>query len=126
MPENEFGFDNTKDFDVLDFGEKIPEDAVQGPNHIEENLREKLEKANKRISLARDILALVRYMRDPKVAWYRKAIVTAGLIYFVSPLDEKPGFIPFIDYLDDLGVITAVIKFLRHELVPYYDPDFTA
>ena len=126
MPENEFGFDESKDFDVLDFGQKSSDEAVQRSKYSEENLWEKLEKANKRISLAKDILALVRYMRDPNVAWYRKAIVAAGLIYFVSPLDEKPGFIPFIDYLDELGVITAVIKFLGHELVPYYDPDFSS
>jgi uncharacterized membrane protein YkvA (DUF1232 family) len=126
MPENEFGFDESKDFDVLDFGEKTSDKANQRSKYIEENLWDKLEKANKRISLAKDILALIRYVSDSNVAWYRKAVVIAGLIYFVSPADEMSGDNEFITYLDDLGVINAVIKFLGRELVPYYDPDYKA
>ena len=103
MPENEFGFDESKDFDVLDFGEKTSNEVNQRSKYIEENLWEKLEKANKRISLAKDILALIRYVSDSKVAWYRKAVVIAGLIYFVSPADETSGDNEFISYLDDLG-----------------------
>ena len=87
MPENEFGFDESKDFDVLDFGEKTSNEVNQRSKYIEENLWEKLEKANKRISLAKDILALIRYVSDSKVAWYRKAVVTLGGL----DRDERQG-----------------------------------
>jgi uncharacterized membrane protein YkvA (DUF1232 family) len=126
MPENNFGFDETKDFDVLDFGEKTEDEVVEGIQYVEANLWPKLDKAKRRISFAKDIMALVRYMRDPGVAWYKKAVVVAGLIYFISPIDVIPDFIPVVGYLDDLGVILAVLKFLGHELVPYYDPDYRA
>lgn len=101
--------------------EKVTDERVK---YVEENLWEKLEKAGKKISFARDILALVNYMRDPLVSWYRKAIVAAGLIYFISPIDAIPDITPLVGYLDDLGVITALMKYLGHELTPYYQPGY--
>lgn len=91
---------------------------------VEENLWQKLERVGKKISFAKDILALVNYMRDPLVSWYRKAIVAAGLIYFISPIDAIPDITPLVGYLDDLGVITALMKYLGHELTPYYQPGY--
>jgi len=111
-----------EEFDALDFGgESETDDKIK---YVEENLWEKLERVGKKISFAKDILALVKYMRDPLVSWHRKAIVVAGLVYFITPIDTIPDIIPLIGYLDDLGVITAVLKFLGHELVPYYDPEY--
>jgi len=111
-----------EEFDALDFGgESETEDKVK---YVEENLWEKLERVGKKISFAKDILALFKYMRDPLVSWHRKAIVVAGLVYFITPIDTIPDIVPLIGYLDDLGVITAVLKFLGHELVPYYDPEY--
>ncbi|HKI79452.1 MAG TPA: YkvA family protein [Ignavibacteriaceae bacterium] len=112
--------------DELDFGgniksEKETEEKIK---FVEENLWEKLERVGKKISFARDILALVNYMRDPLVSWHRKAIVVAGLIYFISPIDAIPDISPLIGYLDDLGVITAILKFLGSELTPYYSPGY--
>jgi uncharacterized membrane protein YkvA (DUF1232 family) len=116
--------------DELDFGGKIGnEKETEGSvdrniNYVEDNLWEKLEKVGKKISFARDIMALVNYMRDPLVSWHRKAIVAAGLIYFISPIDAIPDINPLIGYLDDLGVITALLKYLGHELTPYYNPGY--
>jgi uncharacterized membrane protein YkvA (DUF1232 family) len=110
-----------EEFDALDFGGESEEQTREKMNYVEENLWEKLERVGKKISFAKDILALVRYMRDPLVSWHRKAIVVAALIYFISPVDAIPDIAPLVGYLDDLGVITAVLKFLGHELIPYYD-----
>ena len=110
-----------EEFDALDFGGESEERTKEKMNYVEENLWEKLERVGKKISFAKDILALVRYMRDPLVSWHRKAIVVAALIYFISPVDAIPDIAPLVGYLDDLGVITAVLKFLGHELIPYYD-----
>lgn len=116
--------------DELDFGGNIgsnrqsAEEVEDKIKFVEENLWQKLERVGKKISFARDILALVNYMRDPLVSWHRKAIVVAGLIYFISPIDAIPDISPFIGYLDDLGVITALLKFLGSELTPYYQPGY--
>jgi len=90
-------------------------------DYIEENLWTKLEKVGNKIRFAKDIKALYRYMKDKSVSWYRKSIVIGALIYFITPIDAIPDLAPLIGYLDDLGVITAVIKFLGHELMQYYE-----
>ena len=121
MKEN-YNADEIKDLDELDFGGEI--DTAEKIKFIEENLWEKLERVGKKISFAKDIMALVNYMRDPYVSWHRKAIVVAALIYFISPIDAIPDIAPLVGYLDDLGVITALLKFLGHELIPYYSNDY--
>lgn len=113
-----------EEFDALDFGGESEEKTREKMDYVEENLWEKLERVGKKISFAKDILALVRYMRDPLVSWHRKAIVVAALIYFISPIDAIPDVAPLVGYMDDLGVITAVLKFLGHELIPYYDSSY--
>jgi uncharacterized membrane protein YkvA (DUF1232 family) len=60
-------------------------------------------------------------MKAKDVSWHRKAIVIGALIYFISPVDSIPDISPLIGYLDDLGVITALIKYLGHELTSFYN-----
>lgn len=96
----------------------------EGEEFVNEELWTKLERVGKRISFAKDVKALFRYMRDPYVSWHRKAIVVGALVYFITPIDAVPDIAPLIGYLDDLGVITAVLKFLGSELVPYYERRF--
>jgi len=130
--EDEILFDDFGDLDELDFGDKsekskseLNEDEVQNKiEYVDENLWGKLEKSGRKISFAKDILALYRYMKDPLVKWYRKAIVVAALIYFIVPIDAIPDITPLFGYLDDLGVITALLKYLGSELIPYYQPDY--
>jgi uncharacterized membrane protein YkvA (DUF1232 family) len=125
MKENDL---NEDVFNDLDFGgnkeawQDLPEE--ESVKFVEENLWTKLERVGKKISFAKDIIALVNYMRDPYVSWHRKAIVAGALIYFISPIDTVPDIAPLIGYLDDLGVITALMKYLGSELTPYYQPEY--
>jgi len=112
----------------LDFGNRKGEkeksvnvdDVRKKIEYVDENLWSKLESTGKRISFAKDIIALYNYMKDPFVKWYRKAIVVAALIYFIVPLDTIPDLTPLFGYLDDLGVLTALLKYLGSELIPFY------
>lgn len=115
---------NRPDLDELERPYSSEKEYREGEEFVNEELWTKLEKAGKRISFARDIKALFRYMRDPYVSWHRKAIVVGALIYFISPIDAIPDLTPLFGYLDDLGVITAVLKFLGSELIPYYEKRF--
>lgn len=115
------GFDELTE---LDFGGDREKETAEKIEFVESNIWKKLEAVGKKISFAKDILALVNYMRDPLVSWYRKAIVVAALIYFISPIDTIPDLTPLFGYLDDLGVITALLKFLGSELIPYYEPGY--
>ncbi|MAT57209.1 MAG: DUF1232 domain-containing protein [Melioribacteraceae bacterium] len=112
---------NPNDIDDLEFDYDTEDKVEEGSKYIEENLWEKVERVGKKISFAKDILALFRYMSDSSVAWYRKSIVVGALIYFISPIDAIPDLAPLFGYLDDLGVITAVLKYLGSELIPYYN-----
>ena len=126
--EDDVLFEDFGEFDELDFGNKelkvkknINEEEVQKKiDYVDENLWGKLEKSGRRVSFAKDILALYRYMKDPLVKWFRKAIVVAALIYFIVPIDTIPDITPLFGYLDDLGVITALLKYLGSELMGYY------
>lgn len=126
--EDDILFEDLGELDELDFGDKEKRAKEQGGEeevqkkieYVDENLWPKLEKTGKKISFAKDIFALYRYMKDPFVKWYRKAIVVAGLIYFIVPIDAIPDLTPFFGYLDDLGVIAALLKYLGHELMSYY------
>ncbi|NJD21144.1 MAG: DUF1232 domain-containing protein [Melioribacter sp.] len=97
------------------------EKVKRGSDYVDDRLWEKVERVGSKIRFANEVKALYRYMVDKHVPWYRKSIVIAALIYFISPIDAIPDLVPLVGYLDDLGVITAVIKYLGHELVPYYD-----
>jgi uncharacterized membrane protein YkvA (DUF1232 family) len=126
-PDDEI-FENLNDLGAFRIGGKsdseIEEDYRAKSSYIEENLWSKVQRVGKKISFAKDILALYNYMKDPYVSWHRKAIVVMGLIYFISPIDTIPDIAPLIGYLDDLGVITALIKYLGSELIPYYDAKY--
>lgn len=116
-------FEGMDDLGALNFGqmnEERMEDYKEKEKYVDENLWNKLEKSGKKVSFAKDILALYRYMKDPFVKWYRKAIVVAALVYFIVPIDTIPDITPLFGYLDDLGVITALLKYLGNELMSYY------
>ena len=40
-----------------------------------------------------------------KIPWKTILLIVAGIIYFVSPIDLIPDFIPVIGYLDDMTVL---------------------
>jgi len=118
--EDDVLFDDLGELKELDFGGKTENKIQEDIRFVDENLWTKLEKTGKKVSFAKDILALYRYLKDPFVKWYRKAVVVAALVYFIVPIDTIPDIAPLFGYLDDLGVIAAVLKYLGSELKDYY------
>ncbi len=115
---------NAMEFESFDYDYDTKEDFDSDVEYVEENLWNKVEKLGKKISFAKDITALYRYMKDSDVSWYRKAIVVGALVYFLIPVDAIPDLAPLVGYLDDLGVITAVIKYMGSEIIPYYRTNY--
>lgn len=76
------------------------------------------------------VLALVRMVRAWVAREYTQvspeAIVAAiaALIYFVSPIDIIPDFIPFIGHLDDMLIVGYLVKVLNKELERFLTWEF--
>jgi uncharacterized membrane protein YkvA (DUF1232 family) len=70
--------------------------------------------------IIKHLKALRNYLFDKNVKWYKKSIVIAALIYFITPIDAIPDFTPFFGYLDDIGVIAWTLNFLGKEIKNYY------
>lgn len=96
------------------------EDFEKDLRLVNEKLPEKILVSKSKVNFIEDILALYKYLMDSDIKWYRKAIVLAAVLYFISPIDSIPDFAPLVGYLDDLGVIVATIKYLGSEILPYY------
>ena len=47
------------------------------------------------------------------------AAAIIGLVYLVSPIDIVPDVIPFAGWIDDILVVTAVVRLARFDLERY-------
>jgi len=65
----------------------------------------------------RDVYAVYRAARDPRVPWYAKALAFCVAGYALSPIDLIPDFIPVVGYLDDLVIVPLGI-WLVVSLIP--------
>ncbi|WP_375770385.1 YkvA family protein [Archangium gephyra] len=63
-----------------------------------------------------------RYVRDPRVPMWRRFAGLFAVIYFISPVDALPDIIPFLGWLDDIGVLSAAALFMVRE-VQRYQPE---
>ncbi len=99
----------------------VREGSKEDKRYVEENFWNKLARIGKSIPFIRDVIALYKYMKDPKVHWARKSIAVGALVYFIVPTDAIPDAIPVVGYLDDAGVVAATVKYLDSELEPYYE-----
>ena len=55
-----------------------------------------------------------REYRD--VPWQSLVLITAGFIYFVSPADAIPDFIPLLGFTDDIAILTAIFASVSNDL----------
>lgn len=64
---------------------------------------------------------LLDMMRDKdfRFTWTSRAVILAGLVYFIIPTDVMPDVLPVIGFVDDAAVIGVVFRRLRHEIERY-------
>lgn len=51
-----------------------------------------------------------------KVPWKSLLLIISGIIYFVSPLDFIPDFIPVVGFLDDITVLLWIISSVKEDI----------
>lgn len=63
-----------------------------------------------------DARYLYRKMKEGRLSGWTWAALVGALIYFISPIDAVPDFIPILGWLDDAAVLSMVVAQLRKEL----------
>ncbi len=98
----------------MDKAERIPVDPEILSNEAETSswVKRILAVAAK-IPFARNALAMWFAMQDPEVPAAKKLIIGGALLYFVSPIDIIPDFIPLIGKADDAAVIAAAFQTVK-------------
>ena len=68
------------------------------------------------------LMAMIRLIRDYQRAEYRDIseanlqIIVAAILYFVSPFDVIPDYVPILGHIDDAFVISLALKSVRMDL----------
>jgi uncharacterized membrane protein YkvA (DUF1232 family) len=84
---------------------------VAGINRAARRLSERWRQTARH--LKREVYALYFAVRDPRVAWYAKALAACVVAYAFSPIDLIPDPIPILGYLDDLVLIPLGVLAVR-------------
>ena len=72
-----------------------------------------------------DIKTMVSLVKDyvsgdyKEVPWNVIASITAAVIYFASPIDLIPDFIPIAGYIDDALILKLALEFASDDLEKY-------
>ena len=66
--------------------------------------------------LLRRIRGIIPMMKDKSVPFWKKAILVAGIVYLLLPVDLIPPLVPVFGWLDDIIIWIAILYFLRTEL----------
>lgn len=72
-----------------------------------------------------DLTALFRLVRArvrgeyPDLPWRAMVSALAAILYFFSPIDVVPDFIPFLGYIDDAAVLAFVLRMIAGDLARF-------
>ena len=73
----------------------------------------------------RDLKTLMRMLKSytrheyTHIAWGSLLLVVAAIIYFVSPIDLLPDWVPLAGFVDDAAITVFVISQLRADLAKF-------
>jgi uncharacterized membrane protein YkvA (DUF1232 family) len=98
--------------------------APEDERRVHEQLDGKVRDAQRRGasgSLIDNVKTLYAMLRDPafRIPGKAKAILLAGLLYFIMPVDMIPDVIPGLGFVDDALVIGLVLAATRETLATY-------
>lgn len=77
------------------------------------------KKYREKVMLLFNMLKDVKQKHYTKTPWKTLASGIFAILYIINPIDIIPDFIPFIGYLDDITVLTFVLKMIGDDLEDY-------
>jgi uncharacterized membrane protein YkvA (DUF1232 family) len=108
------------------------EDYLRDPEKSKQLLDQAVKKAHNReekkgplADVWTSLTALFRLLQSylkhdyTKIPWGSVVLVVVAIIYFVSPIDLIPDWIPLAGFIDDAAVIGFVINQIRNDLDDY-------
>ena len=129
---NEVQMDQEKIMKEYAKNKKEAEETLKDEKKTEEKLNEGVNKLNdvsKKSNIISKLFEDLKLLFEVVGAWikgtykeipYATIVAIFGaLLYFISPIDVIPDFIPVIGYIDDAFVIGLTIKAVSHDLENY-------
>jgi len=101
------------------------EDPVRAAELVDQAIRKADRLKGKKGPLAdlwNYLAAMFRLIREwaagryREMPWQSLVLAIASVIYFVSPADLIPDFIPVVSHIDDAGVIALMVAAIRGDL----------
>lgn len=101
--------------DGKDYGQYVNDDAFSSKiRHTSVALKHILNDVKDLYKLSKDAVS-GKYKLHP----VNMGIIAGGLLYFIIPTDLIPDFIPFLGLVDDVAILTTIIKSMQGELKKY-------
>ena len=104
------------------------EEILKDPDKLNKLMKDATKKSNKGgpiNEIAANLKLLMGLVSDYTNGKYRKIpygsliMIVVAIIYFVSPIDLIPDFIPVAGFVDDAAVLAFVIKQISSDLQDY-------
>jgi len=102
--------------------EKDVEDILKKKKEIDEKLKKVPGTLGKMINQIKLLFGMIAdYWNGTyrNIPWFSIAMAVAAIVYFLSPIDLIPDFIPVIGYVDDALVIAVCIWAMEEDLRAY-------
>ena len=124
ITEEEAAYDFMKERLMSDAGKIDEKDLEQIEREVPrkvDNMKAITEGIDWLKSMLNRVTILYEMVRDTEYKLDRrsKALIAAGLIYFLLPVDMTPDFIPGIGYLDDAVVLSTLWKIVQEQVNQY-------
>jgi uncharacterized membrane protein YkvA (DUF1232 family) len=96
----------------------LPADATANERRVRSDFLKKLTRVLAHIPFATDAVALYYAALDPATPKRTKALMFAGLAYFILPIDAVPDVFLGVGFTDDAAVIAAVVALAGSSIKP--------
>jgi uncharacterized membrane protein YkvA (DUF1232 family) len=101
----------------------VPAVARVNERRVARGFWPKIRRTAAKIPFAGDALAVWFCAKDPETPAQAKALMMAGLAYFVLPVDAIPDVLAGIGFTDDAAVFAAMLAIVGRHLKPRHKQD---